>query len=180
VATFSPFWSMVNRFSRDLLAKIQFIRTMCVMKPKHSFASVVLPIFTLICAILISPVAQGGPPSGYLRSNHHFQPGRLTVDRTPNFGWNLAFNLQIDGKPVANLAQGHSYSTWLQAGPHVLTVHKVPTVGYTEPTSTTVNIQPGADHLYIAMWNSGLVYLQPAGVSLTPGAFWQNHGDGYP
>jgi len=104
----------------------------------------------------------------------------LIVDRVPNFGWNLAFNLQIDGRPVANLAQGHSYSAWLPAGPHVLTVHKVPTVGYTVPTSTTVNIQPGAEHLYIALWDSGLVYLHPAGVSLTPGAYWQLHGDGAP
>ena len=90
------------------------------------------------------------------------------------------FNLQIDGRPVANVAQGHSYSTWLPAGPHVLTVTKVPAVGYTDPTSTTVNIQPGAEHLYTAMWDSGLVYLQPGGVSLTPGAYWQNHGDGAP
>ena len=160
------------------LAKIQFIGTMCTMKPRHSFSSIVLPIFASVCAILISAVAQGGP--GYLRSNHHFPPGQLIVDRAPNFGWNLAFNLQIDGRPVGNIVQGRSYSTWLPAGPHVLTVHKVPNVGYTEPTSTTVNIQPGADHLYIAMWNSGLVYLQPAGLSLTPGAFWQNHGDGTP
>jgi hypothetical protein len=154
--------------------------TICVMKPRPSFSSIVLPIVAFFCAIFISAVAQGGSPSDYLRSNHHFQPGLLTVDRTPNFGWNLAFNLQIDGKPVANVAQGHSYSTWLSAGPHVLTVHKVPAVGYTEPTSTTVNIRPGAEHMYVAMWNSGLVYLHPAGISLTPGAFWQNHGDGYP
>jgi hypothetical protein len=149
------------------------------MKSKHSFASKVLLIFGFICGIFISTIAQGGPPSGYLRSRH-IPPGQLIVDRVPNFGWNLAFNLQIDGRPVANVAQGHSYSTWLSAGPHVLTVHKVPTVGYLEPTSTTVNIQPGAEHLYVAMWDSGLVYLHPAGVSLTPGAFWQNHGDGYP
>jgi hypothetical protein len=147
------------------------------MKSKFSFARNVILICGFVCVVLISTVAQGGP--GYLRSRH-IPPGHLTVDRIPNFGWNLAFNLQIDGRPVANIAQGHSYSTWLPAGPHVLTVHKVPTVGYTEPTSTTVNIQPGTDHLYVAMWDSGLVYLHPAAVSLTPGAFWQLHGDGTP
>ena len=150
-----------------------------MMKSKHSFASKVPLICGFICAIFISTIAQGGPPSGYLRSSH-IPPGHLTVDRVPNFGWNLAFNLQIDGTPVANIAQGHSYRTWLPAGPHVLTVHKVPTVGYSEPTSTTVNIQPGADHLYVAMWDSDLVYLHPAGVSVTPGAYWQFHGDGTP
>jgi hypothetical protein len=153
---------------------------MLAMKLKRSFASKVLVIFAFACASFISTVAQGGPSSGYFRSNHHFAPGHLIVDRVPNFGWNLAFNLQIDGRPVANIAQGHSFHTWLPAGPHVLTVHKVPTVGYTVPTSTTVNIQAGADHLYVAMWDSGLVYLQPAGVSVTAGAYWQLHGDGTP
>ncbi len=152
---------------------------MCVMKPRHNFASIVLPIFAFVCAIFISTIAEGGPPSGYLRSSH-VPPGHLTVDRVANFGWNLGFNLQIDGRPVTTLAQGHSYSTWLSAGPHVLTVLKVPAVGYTEPTSTTVNIEPGADHLYVAMWDSGLVYLHPAGVWLTPGAHWQNRGNGVP
>ena len=150
------------------------------MKSKHSFARNVLLMLVFGCAIFISTVVQGGPPGGYLRSNHHFPPGRLIVDRVPNFGWNLAFNLQIDGRPVANVAQGHSYSTWLPAGPHLLTVSKVPATGFTAPTSTTVNIQPGAEHLYTAMWDSGLVYLQPGGVWLTPGAYWQNHGDGAP
>jgi len=151
---------------------------MCAMKTRYSFASVILLMLAVACAVCISTVAQGGSSSGYLHSRH--APGRLIVDRTPNFGWNLAFNLQIDGRPVANVVQGRRYSTWLSAGPHVLTVHKVPTVGYTEPTSTTVNIQPGAEHLFIARWNSGLVYLHPAGVSLTPGAWWQDHGTGYP
>jgi len=149
------------------------------MKSKHSFARNVLLMLVFGCAIFISTIAQGGPRSAYLRSSH-VPPGRLTIDRTPNFGWNLGFNLQIDGRSVTTLVQGHSYSTWLSAGPHVLTVIKVPAVGYTEPTSTTVNIQPGADHLYVAMWDSGLVYLHPGGVWLTPGAYWQNRGNGVP
>ena len=153
--------------------------TVSIMKSKHSFARNVLLMLVFGCAIFISTIAQGEHRS-YLRSNHHYPPGRLIVDRVPNFGWNLAFNLQIDGRPVANVAQGHSYSTWLPPGMHVLTVQKVPAVGFTAPTSTTVNIQPGADHLYIAMWDSGLVYLHPAQISVTPGAYWQNHGDGTP
>jgi len=147
------------------------------MKSKFTFGRNVFLICGFVYAVLISTVAQAG--SDYLRYNHH-PPGRLIVDRVPNFGWNLAFNLQIDGRPVADVVQGRSYSTWLPAGTHVLTVHKVPTVGYTEPTSVTVNIQPGAEHLYVAMWDSGLVYLHPAGVSVTPGAYWQLHGDGTP
>lgn len=148
------------------------------MKSKHSFVRNPLLGFCFVCAVCFGTVAQGG--ESYLRSNHHYAPGRLVVDRAPNFGWNLGFSLQIDGTPVANVAQGHSYSVWLPPGPHVLTVSKVPAVGFIEPTSTTVDIQPGAEHLFVAMWDSGLVYLHPAGVLLTPGSFWQLHGDGTP
>jgi len=154
--------------------------TISAMKSKHSFSRNVLLMLVFGCAIFVSTIAQGEGPRGYLRSNHHYPPGRLTVDRAANFGWNLGFSLQIDGRPVGSIAQGHTFSTWLPAGPHVLTVLKVPSAGYTAPTSTTVNIQPGADHLYVAMWDSGLVYLHPADVSVTPGAYWQLHGDGTP
>ena len=170
-----------QRAAKPLLTQCwqkSILQVECVMKSKHSFARNLLLGFCLVCAVCIGTVAQGGP--SYLRSNRHFAPGHLVINRVPNFGWNLAFNLQIDGKPVANVAQGHSYSTWLPAGSYVLTVYKVPTVGFSEPTSTTVNIQPGAEHLYVAMWDSGLVYLQPAGVSVTSGSYWQLHGDGTP
>jgi hypothetical protein len=106
------------------------------------------------------------------------QPGgRLVVRRTPNFGWNLAFHLQIDGRSVANVAQGHHYAAWLPAGQHVLTVYKVPYVGYVAPTSITVNIQPGSTNVFTAMWDSGLIFLRPSGMLLTPGEFWQLRGD---
>ena len=147
------------------------------MKSKYRFVRNILLMLVFGCAMFMSTVAQGG--AGYLRSSH-VPPGRLVIDRAPNFGWNLGFTLQIDGRPAGSLAQGHSYSTWLSAGPHVLTVYKVPASGYSEPTSTTVNIQPGAEHLFVAMWDSNLVYLQPAGFWLTPGAYWQNRGNGVP
>jgi hypothetical protein len=81
---------------------------------------------------------------------------------------------------VANVVQGRNYSTWLSPGPHVLTVYKVPATGFVSPTSITVNIQPGTEHLYQAVWDSNLVYLERAGYVLTPGAHWQNRGNGVP
>src|SRR6266571_7024004 len=67
--------------------------------------------------------------------------------------WNLAFHLQIDGRSVANIVQGHRYDGWVPAGRHVLTVYKVPYVGYAEPTSRTVNVQPGWTYVFTAMWD---------------------------
>jgi hypothetical protein len=148
--------------------------TISIMKSKHSLASKVLLVLVLGCALCT--LAQAG--SAY--SRYHAAPGRLTIERSPNFGWNLGYHLQIDGRPMGSVAQGHSYSVWLPPGPHVLTVLRVPASGYIEPTSTTVNIQPGAEHLFQAVWDSNLVYLHPAGFWLTPGAYWQNRGLGVP
>ncbi len=108
------------------------------------------------------------------------QPGgRLIVLRSPNFGWNLAYHLQIDGRSVANVTLGHRYDTWLPAGPHVLTVYKVPYASLSEPTSTVVNVQPGWTYVFTAVWDSNLVFLRPSEVLLSPGAIWQNRGDVY-
>jgi hypothetical protein len=102
------------------------------------------------------------------------QPGgRLIILRAPNFGWNLAYHLQIDGRSVANVAQGHRYDAWLPAGQHLLTVFKVPYASLSEPTSTIVNVQPGWTYVFTAMWDSNLVFLRPAGLPLSPGQIWQ-------
>jgi hypothetical protein len=130
------------------------------MKSRYNSAGRFFLIFTFICAVSIGTAAA--------------QPGgHLVVLRSPNFGWNLAFNLEIDGRPVANIVQGRQYHAWLPAGDHVLTVSKVPHVGYVEPTSVTVNIQPGWTNVFTAMWDSGLIFLRPSGMWLTPGELWQ-------
>jgi len=136
------------------------------MKSRHSFDSKVFLILAFACAISITTVARESPP-----------PGRLIVERVPNFGWNLAFHLEIDGRSVGTIVQGRRYDRWVPAGPHVLTVYKVPYIGYAEPTSITVNIQPGWTYIFSAMWDSNLVFLRPSGMLLTPGEIWQLRGD---
>ena len=132
------------------------------MKPRHNFVSKVLLILAFVCAISINTVAQGSP-----------RLGRLIVQRAPNFGWDRAVHLEIDGRSVATTVQSRHYDGWVPAGRHVLTVYKVPHVGYAEPTSTTVNVQPGWTYVFTAMWDSNLVFLHRSGVLLSPGALWQ-------
>jgi hypothetical protein len=134
---------------------------MSAIKLRRSFASKALLILAFVCAISISAVAQASPA-----------PGGLIVERVPNFGWNLAFHLQIDGRSVATIARGNRYEGWLPAGRHVLTVSTA-YAGWRQPTSTTVNVQPGWTYMFTAMWDSSLVYLRPSGMLLTPGALWQ-------
>ena len=68
---------------------------MSTMRSRRSFDSKALLILAFVCAILTSTVAQASRPLG-----------RVIVKRVPQFGWNLAFNLQIDGRPVATLGTG--------------------------------------------------------------------------
>ena len=131
------------------------------MKPRHNFVSKVLLILAFVCAISINTVAQGSP-----------RLGRLIVERAPNFGWDRAVHLEIDGRSVATIVQSRHYDGWVPAGRHVLTVFKVPYASLSEPTSTMVNFRPGWTYVFTAMWDSNLVFLRPAGSPLSPGQIW--------
>jgi hypothetical protein len=97
------------------------------------------------------------------------QPGgRLVVLRTPNFGWNLALNLKIDGRTAANVVQGRRYDHFLPAGRHVFTVSAVPNYYFYQPTSTVLNVRPGQTYVFTAIWqDSDRVVLVPS--ALPPG-----------
>lgn len=91
--------------------------------------------------------------------------GRLIVIRVANFGWNVAANLKIDGRTVANIVQGRKYDHPISAGRHVLTISAVPNAINSEPSSITVNVRPGGTYIFTAMWDSYHVYLQPTTLS---------------
>ena len=94
-------------------------------------------VFVWIISIGTSPAQSGG---------------RLVVLRSPSFGWNLALNLQIDGKTAANLVQGRRYDHFLPAGRHVLTVSSVPSYNSYAPTSKVLNVRPGQTYVFTAVW----------------------------
>jgi hypothetical protein len=135
---------------------------MSAMRSRRSFDSKALLILAFVCAILTSTVAQASRPLG-----------RVIVKRVPQFGWNLGFHLQIDGRSVGTIGPGHRYDGWLPAGRHVLTVRTASYVGLPQPTSITVNIEPGGTYLFTAVWDSNLIFLRPSGAWLTPGELWQ-------
>src|SRR5262245_17060808 len=122
------------------------------MKTLASYISRFLLIFIFFSAVSVANAAKN--PSG-----------RLIVIRVANFGWNLAANLKIDGKPVANIIQGRRYDHRISAGRHVLTVTVVPNTQLSKPTSVTVNVRPGGTYIFTAVWDSDHVYLQPTTLS---------------
>jgi hypothetical protein len=91
--------------------------------------------------------------------------GRLVVFRGPNFGWNLALNLKVDGGTAANIVQGRRYDHFVPAGRHMLTVSAVPNY---QPTSTVLNVRPGQTYVFTAIrQNTDRVALVPS--TLPPG-----------
>jgi hypothetical protein len=124
------------------------------MKPKYTSA----PALFLI--VIVSVLSIGAAPAQL--------GGRLIVMRSPNFGWNLALNLQIGGRTVANLVQGRRYDHFLPAGRHVLTVSSVPSYNSYAPTSTVLNVRSGQTYVFTAVWrDTDTVVLVPS--ALPPG-----------
>ena len=132
------------------------------MRSRRSFGSKALLILAFVCAISTGNAGQANLPLG-----------RVVVKRVPQFGWNLAFNLEVDGRPVATIPKNQRYDARLPAGHHVLTVYTASYVGLPQPTSTIVNVEPGRTHVFTALWESNLIVLQPSGVLLTPGKQWE-------
>jgi len=85
--------------------------------------------------------------------------GRLIVLRAPNFGWNMALNLKIDGRGAANIVQGGRYDQFVPAGRHMLTVSAVPNY---QPTSTVVNVRSGQTYVFTAVRQNTGVVLVPS------------------
>src|SRR6266576_5224965 len=125
------------------------------MKPGYTSANTLLLILVFVCVITNgSTAAQPG--------------GRLIVLRTANFGWNIALNLKIDGRTVANIVQGRRYNQFVPAGRHVLTVSAVPNAYHSEPISTVLNVRSGQTYVFTALWDgSNRVVLVPS--ALPPG-----------
>ena len=91
--------------------------------------------------------------------------GRLIVLRAPNFGWNMALNLKIDGRTAANIVHGARYDGFVSAGRHTLTVSAVPNY---QPTSTVLDVQHGQTYVFTATrQNPDSVVLVPS--ALPPG-----------
>ena len=125
------------------------------MKSRYTSATTLFLILVFVCVVSIGTAAA--------------QPGgRLIVLRAPNFGWNLALHLQIDGRTAANVVQARRYDHFLPAGRHVLTASAVPNYYFYQPTSTVLNVRPGQTYVFTAIWqDTDRVVLVPS--ALPPG-----------
>jgi hypothetical protein len=118
-------------------------------KPREHEIDQVPPLPTSTASEVPPPATPASPAEpGSSAETAVAQPGgRLIVLRAPNFGWNLALNLKIDGRTAANLVQGRRYDEFLPAGRHMLTVSAVPNY---QPTSTVLIVENGQTYVFTA------------------------------
>jgi tetratricopeptide (TPR) repeat protein len=119
-------------------------------KPREHEIDQFPPLPTSTASEASSPATRASPaePGPSAESAVAQTGGRLIVLRAPNFGWNMALNLKIDGRTAANIVQGGSrYDQFVPPGRHTLTVSAVPNY---HPTSTVLNVQPGQTYVFTA------------------------------
>ena len=138
------------------------------IKPREHEIDQVTPLPTSTASEVSAPATPANPaePGSSAETAVAQVGGRLIVLRTPNFGWNLALNLKIDGKTAANIVQGGRYDQFVPAGRHMLTVSAVPNY---QPTSTVLNVEDGQTYVFTATrrQNTDSVVLVPS--ALRPG-----------
>ena len=132
------------------------------IKPREHEIDQVPPLPTSTASEVSSPATRASPAEpGPSAETAVAEPGgRLIVLRAPNFGWNLALNLKIDGGTAANIVQGRRYDHFVPEGRHILTVSVVPNY---QPTSTVLNVQHGQKYVFTAIrQNTNSVVLVPS------------------
>ena len=85
--------------------------------------------------------------------------GRLIIQRAANMGAGLVLNVSIDGKQVAALPRGQTYSGSISPGQHVVSVLLVPNQLNLLPTQKRLSVQAGQTYNFTAMWQENRVLL---------------------
>ena len=117
----------------------------------------IVNVLSLACACLIA--AGCSTQSGTANAPPPPNSGRLTIDRVANFGSNLSMVVSIDGKDVGSFTEGLSYSGYLSAGTHNITVRVDPNQGNARPGRKSLVVQAGQTYSYTAGWSSGNIVL---------------------
>jgi hypothetical protein len=120
------------------------------IKPREHEIDQVPPVPTSTASEVSSPATGASPaePGPSAETAVAQAGGRLIVLRAPNFGWNVALNLKIDGRTATNIVQGGRYDQIVPAGRHMLTVSAVPNY---QPTSTVLNVRHGQTYVFTVM-----------------------------
>ena len=85
--------------------------------------------------------------------------GRLIIQRVADLGTAEVLNISIDGKQVATLPRGQTYSGSLSPGQHVVSVLAIPNALHPLPTQKRLSVQAGQTYNFTAMWQGNRLVL---------------------
>ena len=85
--------------------------------------------------------------------------GRLIIQRVADLGTAEVLNISIDGKQVATLPRGQTYSGSLLPGQHVVSVLAIPNALHLLPTQKRLSVQAGQTYDFTAMWQANRLVL---------------------
>ena len=111
--------------------------------------SSIIYIVGLACAGLIFTGCATNQASAPIPPNS----GHLLINRVANFGSDLSLVVFVDGKNVGGFTEGRSYSGYLSAGQHSITVQVDPNPAGKRPGQKTLTVQAGQTYSYTAGWS---------------------------
>ena len=119
-----------------------------------------LLIVALACATLSGCETSGtGASSTASASTASTNTGRLIIQRVANLGTAEMLNISIDGKQVATVPRGQTYSGSLSPGQHVVSVLAIPNQLNLLPTQKRLSVQAGQNYSFTAMWQGNRLVL---------------------
>ena len=125
-----------------------------------------LLIVALACATLSGCETTGTEASStasastaFMSASSSKNAGHLIIQRLPDLGTAEVLNISIDGKQVATLPRGQTYSGSLSPGQHVVSVLAIPNALHLLPTQKRLSVQAGQTYDFTAMWQANRLVL---------------------
>lgn len=88
----------------------------------------------------------------------------LSIFREADYGNHNGLSIYLDGIPITTLVRGEGYRAIVRPGRHVLTVSNTPSpYGKTRFTNRTVNLAPGQNYAFTAIWDVETIDLEDGG-----------------
>ena len=132
------------------------------MKNYTSSTKLTVLLFAAI-NLVVTAVLQAGGGFDYSRSELMGNSG-LTVFRGADFGNQIGLSISIDGIPITTLSWGEGYRAIIRPGRHILTVTDTPSpYGKTKFTHRTINLAPGQNYSFTALWEVETILLEDGG-----------------
>ena len=122
-------------------------------------------LVVLVAAVSLGLTASAiaGTPYDYSRSELMGNSG-LTIFREAAYGYQNGLAIYLDGVPITTLSQGEGYRAIVRPGRHILTIANTPSpYGKTKFTHKTLDLAPGENYAFTAIWDVETVTLEDGG-----------------